>query len=151
MKLPKSDFIGQHITRAKQASTHPAKLLVLSDLLRKLFQVRLEELISGVESKLGIKVLGVRGSADLIFSSVVFEVKVDLKRELDDANAKLIKYLQILQREEPDRKPVGLATDAIKFIAYSPVSDGGKVIGLKKISELNLEKSSLDDLDRLCT
>lgn len=31
--------------------------------------------------------LGVRGSADLIFSTVVFEIKVDLQREIEDAEA----------------------------------------------------------------
>jgi len=43
--------IKEHLMRAKQASTHPAKLLVLDNLLENLFDVKLEESIPGVEKK----------------------------------------------------------------------------------------------------
>lgn len=49
-------------------------------MLEELFNVKLQDLVPGIERKLGSKVLGVRGSADLIFSNVVFEIKVNLKR-----------------------------------------------------------------------
>jgi hypothetical protein len=41
-------IIGNHVEKAKIASSHPAKLLVLSSLLKELFGVGLEELIPGI-------------------------------------------------------------------------------------------------------
>lgn len=75
-----AEIIKDHVAKARLANTHPAKLMVLSSLLKELFGVGLEEFITGVEAKLGSKLWGLRGSADLIFSNVVFEVKVDLER-----------------------------------------------------------------------
>jgi len=62
-------IVRDHVAKAKLANTHQAKLLVLSNLLEELFQVKLEELIPGIETKLGSKMLGLRGSADLLFSN----------------------------------------------------------------------------------
>jgi len=84
-------IVREHVARAELANTHQAKLLILFNPLEELFQVKLEELIPGVEAKLGSKIWGLRGSADLLFSNVVFEVKVHLDRELGDAKWKLKK------------------------------------------------------------
>jgi methylase of polypeptide subunit release factors len=134
--------IKDHVAKSHSANMHPAKLLVLSSLLKDLFGVRLEELIPGVESKLGSKLWGLRGSADLIFSNVVFEIKVDLKVEIDDAQKKLMKYFQVLHEKEPGRKHVGIATDVIEFVAYTPVVKGAQVIGLNKIGSVNIAEAS---------
>jgi len=136
-----ASIVKDHITRSRSVKTHPAKLVVLSDLLSKLFEVKLEELIPGIETKLGSKLLGLRGSADLIFSNVVFEIKVDLKRELDDAESKLQKYFQVLLEKEPDKKHIGIATDCIFFIAYTPKIKNGQVSGLSKIGALNMAET----------
>jgi len=133
-----SSIIRDHVAKSRSAHTHPGKLLVLSRLLEKLFGVKLEELIPGIETKLGSKLLGLRGSADLIFSNVVFEIKVDLKRELDDAERQLLKYFQALLEKEPDRNHIGVATDDIEFIAYTPKSKNGRVVGLSKVGSLNI-------------
>lgn len=133
------------MARAKLANTHPAKLLALSNFLDQVFQVKIEELLPGIELKIGSKIHGVRGSTDLLFSNVVFELKVDLEKELDDAERKLIKYLRIFHEDDPDEKHVGLATDVVKFISYLPVVKNGEVAALKKIGELNLEKSSFEE------
>ena len=133
-----SSVIKNHVAKSHSVHTHPGKLLVLSRLLEKLFGVKLEELIPGIETKLGSKLLGLRGSADLIFSNVVFEIKVDLKRELDDAERQLLKYLQVLLEREPKRKHIGVATDCIKFIAYTTESKNGRVVGLRKVGSLNI-------------
>lgn len=143
--LPSTDVIKDCLAKAKRANTHPAKLLVISDLLNQVFQVKVEELIPGIETKLGSKVLGVRGSADLIFSDVVFEIKVDLEKELDDAKRKLIKYLQALYEDEPDKKRVGIVTDAVKFAAYLPIVKNGKVAALKNVGNLDLAEFSSEE------
>jgi len=135
-------IVRDHVGRARQANTHPAKLLVLSKLLNELFQVKLEELIPGIEAKLGSKVLGLRGRADLLFSNVVFEVKVDLDRELDDAKEKLKKYLQALHEREPWRKSIGIATDSVKFKAYAPVIKDGQVVELSEVGSIDIAEST---------
>ena len=130
--------IKDYVAKSRSANKHPAKLLVLSGLLKELFGVGLEELIPGIESKLGSKLWGLRGSADLIFSNVVFEIKVDLKVEHDDAKEKLMKYFQVLREKEPERKHIGIATDVIEFVAYIPVIKDGKVVSLSKIGSINI-------------
>ena len=89
-----TSIIREHIINAREAKTHPAKLLVLGKLLENLFDKTLEDIIPGVEKKLKSRVLGVRGSADLVFSTVIFEIKVDFNRELDDAKKQLKKYFR---------------------------------------------------------
>lgn len=133
-----SSIIKEHVSKSRSANTHPAKLLVLSSLLKALFNVGLEELIPGIETKLGSKLYGLRGSADLIFSNVIFEIKVDLEKELNDAENKLMKYFQVLYEMEPERQHVGIATDVIEFVAYTPKLKDGKVIGLNRISKINI-------------
>jgi methylase of polypeptide subunit release factors len=136
-----SNIIRDHVAKSRSANKHPAKLIVLSSLLKELFNVDLEELIPGIETKLGSKLLGLRGSADLVFSNVVFEIKVDLKAEIADAERKLLKYFQVLHEREPERKHVGIATDVIDFVAYLPVIKNEKVVGLNKIGSINIAEA----------
>lgn len=134
-----SAIIKEHLAKS-HVNTHPAKLVVLSNLLEKLFDVKLEELIPGIEAKLGSKLLGVRGSADLIFSNVVFEIKVHMKRELADAESQLLKYFQALLEKKPEKKHIGIATDCVEFIAYAPKIKNGKVIAVSKLSSLKMNE-----------
>jgi len=138
-------IIKDHVAKASQVHKHPAKLSVLLSLLEKLFGVGLEELIPGIESKLGSKLWGLKGSADLVFSNVVFEVKVDLRKELDDAIQKLIKYLQVLHEREPERRSIGIATDSIEFKAYVPVLKRGQVVDLREIESINIATATPSD------
>jgi methylase of polypeptide subunit release factors len=137
--------IKDYVAKSRSANTHPAKLLVLSGLLRDLFGVRLEELIPGVETELGSKLWGLHGRADLIFSNVVFEIKVNLEDERDDAEKQLMKYFQILHTKEPQGHHVGIATDVIEFVAYMPVIKNEKVVDLKKISSINIAEASASE------
>ena len=137
--------LKEYINKARLANTHPAKLLVLSDMLRKIFGVELEELIPGIERKLGSKILGVRGSADLLFTNVIFEVKVNLRRELDDARRKLRKYFQALYEREPEKKYVGIATDIIVFKAYTPLIKNGQVVDVSEIGSIDISKVSVTE------
>jgi len=138
-------MIKDHIAKASQVHTHPAKLAVLLSLLKELFGVELEELIPGIETKLGSKLWGLRGRADLIFSNVVFEIKVDLKRELDDAKQKLIKYLQVLHEHEPKKRSIGIATDVLEFKAYVPILKYGQVVDLREIGSINITTATPSD------
>ncbi|MEM3710065.1 MAG: N-6 DNA methylase [Nitrososphaerales archaeon] len=135
----------KYIEDSKRANTHPAKLLTLSDMLKHVFGVEIQDLIPGIETKLGSKVLGVRGSADLMFSNVVFEIKVDLKREEDDAKEKLIKYFQALYEKNPGVRFVGVATDCIAFKAYLPLVKNQVVVDVREISSIDLSTVSVTE------
>jgi SAM-dependent methyltransferase len=132
--------LGSYISRAKQANTHVAKQLVLADFLRDVFGVQLEDLIPGIEKKVGSRILGIKGRIDLLYSDVVFEVKVDLERELDNAKEELKKYFQALLEANPKAKLVGIATDLINFKAFMPVVENGVVKSVREISFINVEK-----------
>jgi type I restriction-modification system DNA methylase subunit len=135
--------LDTYISRAKQANTHVAKQLVLADLLRDVFGVQLEDLIPGIEKKVGSRILGVKGRIDLLYSDVVFEVKVDLEGELDTAKEELKKYFQALLEANPKARLVGIATDLINFKAFMPVVENGVVKGVREISSINVEKMPL--------
>lgn len=136
-----SAIIIDHIAKCRSRNTHPAKLVILSDLLEKLFGVKLEELLPGIETKLGSKLLGLRGSVDLLFSNVIFEIKVDLKRELEDGEKQLVKYFQALLEKEPEKKHIGIVTDGVEFIAYLPRVQNRVIDGLNKASSLNMAET----------
>lgn len=143
--MDKNQFIltiKDHVAKSRSASTHPAKLLVLSSLLKALFGVELQELIPGIESKLGSKLWGIRGSADLIFSNVVFEIKVNLEAEIESAEKQLMKYFQVLVEREPGKKHVGIASDVVEFVAYIPVIRKGEVVGLSKVGSINIAEAA---------
>jgi len=139
------DILRDKVSQARQANTHPAKFIILTDLLRELFGVQLDDLLPGIEKKLGRKVYGIRGRADLVFHSVVFEVKVDLTRELDDAKDQLKKYLQALIDREHSEAHLGIATDVVEFRAYKPVIKDGEVKDLKEISSIDISQVSVED------
>ena len=130
-------IIERCVSDARRATSHPAKLVVLTNLLKE-FGVELVELLPGIEKKVGSKIYGFRGSEDLLFRSVIFEIKVDLDREIDDAKEKLKKYFQAMIETRPDEKFIGIATDVINFKAYKPVIKNGRVVDISEISSINL-------------
>jgi len=134
--------LNEYLSRARHANTHTAKQVILANLLKEVFGVQLEDLIPGIEKKVGSRILGVRGRIDLLYSNVVFEVKVDLERELEDAKAGLKKYFQALLEINPNAKLVGIATDLINFKAFIPVVENGIVKDVKEISSIDIEKAS---------
>jgi len=120
------------------AKTHPAKLLVLGDFLEKVFNVKITELIPGIEKKIGSKVFGVKGSIDLLFSYVIFELKTDFPNEISDAELQLKKYFQSMYELHPKQKFTGIASDLIDFIIYVPVIKNNQVSGVKEIDRIKL-------------
>jgi len=131
-----------YIEMAKKTQTHPGKLAVLARLLEEVFGVRLEDLLPGIEKKIGSRILGVRGRVDLLYSNVIFEIKVDLEKELEDAKEELKKYFQALLEANPNAKLVGVATDVINFKAFIPIVENGIVKDVKEVSSISVEKAS---------
>jgi len=134
-----------YVNQARNANTHPAKLMVLSKLLEEVFNVKLEELLPGVERKTGSKILGVRGSIDLLYSNIIFEIKVDLERELDSAKEELKKYFQAMLEARPNEKFIGIVTDVINYKAFLPVIEEDVVKDIKEISSINISEAPVDE------
>lgn len=110
---------------------------MLSKLLEEVFNVKVEDIIPGIEKKLGSRILGVRGSADLIFSGVIIELKIDLVKEWPIAKGELIKYFQSLREEQPKDRYVSVVTDLIAFRAFLPVITNDVVTDLEEIGAIN--------------
>jgi hypothetical protein len=96
-------------------------------IVRELCVVGLD--ISDREVSFEIPVPEVRGRIDALFGATVFEFKRDLRREQNDAEEKLLRYLKDRERTEGPRY-LGIATDGAEFIAYE-LADGR----LKKLEE----------------
>ncbi|MEM0318277.1 MAG: hypothetical protein QXO97_09845 [Candidatus Nezhaarchaeales archaeon] len=63
--------LDMYLNTARKVRTHHARLIGISELLRDLFKVEIEDLLPGIETKLGSKVMGFKeGRADLVFSSL---------------------------------------------------------------------------------
>jgi len=137
--------IEHYVSKARQAHSHPAKLIVLTNLLEELFGVELVELLPGIETKIKSKIYGFRGSEDLLFRSVIFEVKVDLDREIDDAKEQLKRYFQAMLENRPGERFVGIATDVINFKAYRAVVKNGQVTDVSEISSINLSTAPVEE------
>jgi len=137
--------LARYVDMARKASTHPGKLVVLTKLLDEVFGVALEDLLPGMEKKIGSRILGVRGSVDLLYTSIVFEIKVDLDKELDDAKKQLKKYLQALIEARRWEKPIGIATDTIKYIAFIPIIENGVVRDVMEISSIDISRVPVTD------
>lgn len=138
--------VSEFVANGRAANTHPAKLLVFSKMLEEVFGVKLEDIIPGIEKKLGSKILGVRGSADLIFSGVVIELKLDLVKEWPVAHAELIKYFQSLREERPKDKYVAIATDLVAFRAFVPRVTSDVVTDVVEIGSINTSTSTTSEL-----
>ena len=59
----------------------------------------------------------VRGRIDALLGRTVVEFKSDLRRERDDAEAQLTRYIDQRETESGERY-VGIATDGVEFISY---------------------------------
>ena len=121
------------INDGKRASTHPAKVHVFSRFIENVFEVRVEEIIPGVEKKIGSKILGLRGSIDLLFSYVILEFKVNFIKEFDIGKTNLKKYFQALAEQDPEGKYIGIITDCEKYAIFAAVITNGKVTGIMEI------------------
>ena len=58
-----------------------------------------------------------RSRVDTLLGDTVFELKSDLRRETDDAETQLSRYLENRERETK-RRFVGVATDGLDYLAY---------------------------------
>ena len=120
----------------KRMKTHTGKLIIISKFLQDTFHVDLVELALGAEKFLKSKVYEVRGRADLIFGRLIVEIKIDLRKELEDAEEELARYLTALKDLRKGERFTAIATDGIRFYAYRLVKEQK----LKELSNLSIEE-----------
>lgn len=135
----------EFVKTGKTATTHPAKLAVLANFLDKAFGVKLIELLPGIEKKVGSKIFGVKGSIDLLFSYVVFELKTDFATELEDAKIQIKKYFQSLYEQSSSDKFIGIATDLSEFVSYVPVIKNNQVSDIREIDRIIINTTNSYD------
>ena len=116
--------------------------ILLSDFLRNLLDISLEDIAFGTEKDVKSTVKGFRGKTDLLYQNVVFEVKMDIEKEKEDGERQLKKYFQALHESDPSSKSVGLIIDCISFIEYIPIIENGEIARVREISSVDLEKNS---------
>lgn len=87
IQIPK--VIEEHLRFARRAPSHVSKQILLSDLLKNLFNIGLEDIILGIEKDLKSSVKGFRGKTDLLYQNIIFEVKRNLDIELEDGKNNL--------------------------------------------------------------
>jgi type I restriction-modification system DNA methylase subunit len=139
-----NDPFERFITNSRKAKSHSAKQLLFSNLVNEVFSIKPEDL--ELEVPIFSRVSLVRGRIDTVFGDLIIEFKVSLERELEEARAQLITYLQAYKERYPMRKFIGIATDNLRFVVYSPLIKNDVVIGLNKIEELYLEANELEFL-----
>lgn len=104
-----SDAIRKH-------SHHDHRRALLMDFLRKSFGIEVDE----VELEKKIKVAEARGRIDAFYKYVIFEVKIDLERERNDALSELKKYFE--SRTRPSDY-IAVVTDGLRCEIYDYDSD----------------------------
>jgi hypothetical protein len=96
-----------------------------------------------------VRIPEVRGRMDALFGSTVFEFKRDLRKEKDDAEEQLARYIS--ERESSTkRRYLGIATDGADFVAYQLTE--GKLTRLRDFqSNANDPRALLQWLDTAIT
>jgi SAM-dependent methyltransferase len=145
MSIDFKGIIEEHNRFAKRHASHVLKQILLSDLLKNLFGIELEDIFLGLEKNVKSTVKGFRGKTDLLYQNIIFEVKIDLDRELEDGKQQLRKYFQALHESDPSLKSVGLITDCIRFIQYVPIIKD-EVAGIREISSVDLLEDNSKDV-----
>lgn len=128
------DYIG----RIKGAASHTAKEYIFIDFVRSAFDINLDQY--EIEKHV------YRGRIDAILGSLVFEIKMSLSRELEDAQSQLKRYITELRKAHPSATYTAIATDGILFKVFAPVylPDGIQVRELEPIGELNIEATDVE-------
>jgi hypothetical protein len=154
----KAKFIREYLARLGQRPelSEYARGVAFVDLIKGLlFDAEpqfLGDYLEGMERSLaGPKTaLYNRGRTDGLYGNLIIEFKRDLRKTLDDAQAKLCKYFAILfsRQEERQRPLIGIATDGIAFIAYAPRFDLNKTeFQPEDIQLVEMEKADLAAMD----
>ncbi len=143
--------ISTYLCDVQAQNSESARSHRFAMLLQDLFGVEpgfVEEYTTGIEKYLKVKRKDriLKGKADNLFGNVVIEFEASLAKTRDEAEAQLRRYVAILCSHElaDARTPyLCLATDGVRFIAYSPTL--AKTTG--EISPANVQLEVIEDAD----
>jgi len=131
-----------HLKKGKDAKSHQAKVVALSNFLDDIFGVDIDDILPGIEEKIGSQVLGLSGRIDVLYDNIVFEVKTDFNSERSDAIDKLEnKYFPTLLEDSPKTRHIALITDLEQFELVKPVVDDGRIVGVESIDTHDTRQS----------
>jgi hypothetical protein len=106
-----SAYHSQITDAIRKHSHHDHRRALLMEFIRKSFGIEIDE----IELELKIKVAEARGRIDAFYKFVIFEVKIDMEGERDDAIRELTKYFE--SRKSPEDY-IAAVTDGIRFELY---------------------------------
>lgn len=123
-----SEAITQYLSDVEPMNKEQARSHRFSMLLQQLLGVEpnfIETYTAGIEQSLKVKQKDriLRGEADNLFGNVIIEFESNIPKKRAEAEEQLGRYVAILWSQEPPdvRTPyLCIATDGIRFIAYSP-------------------------------
>jgi methylase of polypeptide subunit release factors len=104
-------YFSQITDAIKRNAHHDQRRALLVEFLRKAFGIEVDE----IELEKKIRVAEARGRIDAFYRYVIFEVKVDMDRERDDAIRELKKYFE--SRKAPTEY-IAAVTDGLNFEIY---------------------------------
>lgn len=135
------------LTRGADAESHQAKIVAFSDFLSTVFDADLDDVLPGIEQRLGSRILGVTGRVDLLYRGLVLEMKTDFDQEYDDAVEQLRDtYFPVLLEETSDESYVGLITDMNQFELVRPVVDDGDVVDVATIDRIDARQQDTEQM-----
>ena len=109
------DFLSAYHSQISDAvrkhSHHDHRRALLMEFIRKSFGIEIDE----IELELKIKAAEARGRIDAFYKFVIFEVKIDMEGERDDAVRELTKYFE--SRKSPEDY-IAAVTDGLRFEIY---------------------------------
>lgn len=122
------------VRQARERGASEASLRsIFVDFIRANFRVQVEE----VDLEHGLSALSLRGKIDALYKGIVFEFKVSLDRDRENAKEQVGRYLKA---REGKGFHLGILTDAVKLEAYT-VREGS----LKQTDVLDLARAAPDE------
>ena len=133
--------LPSYIIEMKRTKSQPGKEIIFTRFIERVFGITPEAMT--MEVPVTSKVFLVRGRVDAVFGNLLLEFKVDLRRELEDAEVELKKYFQAFYETAPSKPYLGIANDGIVFKVYQPSYSNDPNSGNQAVSSIRL----IDSLD----
>ncbi|MCK4446952.1 MAG: hypothetical protein KAW56_07710, partial [Candidatus Marinimicrobia bacterium] len=121
--------IAAYLKEIEVQQSESARATRFAMLIQQLFGIEpnfIENYVSGIEKyvKIPKKDRILRGRIDNLFGNLVIEFERNIPLKLAEAEGQLQQYIAILWSQEPPDKRtpfIGMATDGVRFMTYTPV------------------------------
>ena len=145
-------IIESYLTEVEPLNNESARSMRFGIAMQELLGIQpnfVESYISGVEKYLKVKQKDriLKGKADNLFGNIIIEFEANIPKKLDEAKEQLQRYIAILWSQEPiDNRTlyIGIATDGVRFMTYSPTLNDPVLLEIKP-DDVNL--NILEEVD----